>query len=234
MKKIIISCFAILLHIYTYGQSSLDTRSYSSNPEENKAFYLEQIANVKNNSEFVFEGIKQKSDCYPRIDKNGYQYCAISTIFKITKVLRGNLKLGTVEIIKQTNSYMPAQRENIKILRDSDYIVFCKATDEYPYDAKYNIYPVDNKKILTPSSDWVDCFINPLDGRFFEKWLRSKTEVYRNISALPNINKSAITLEDTTIKVSDHVSYSTTVTKAHADSVKLEQAQKKSRIDNHE
>jgi hypothetical protein len=233
MKKIMISCFTILLQIYTYGQSSLDPRSYSSNPEENKAFYLEQIENVKNNSEFVFEGIKQESDCYPRIDKNGYPYCAISTIFKITKVLRGNLKLGTVEIIKRTNSYMPDQRENIKIPVDSDYIVFCKATDEYPYDTKYNIYPVDNKKILTPSSDLVDCFINPLDGRFFEKWLRSKAEVYRNISALPNINKSVITMEDTTIQVSDHVFYSRTTTKAQIDSARREEELKKKSTNNH-
>ncbi len=72
-----------------------------------------------------------------------------------------------------------------------------KPADEYPYDPRYNIYPVDNKKILTLANDYVECLTSPTELRMFDKLVKSKREIYRIISKLPNIDKSAITKEDT-------------------------------------
>ena len=62
------------------------------------AFLKEQTEDMKNNAEFVFEGFYQRRDVYPRKDKNGEVYYPICDILKITKVFRGNLKIGTVEV----------------------------------------------------------------------------------------------------------------------------------------
>ena len=85
----------------------------------------------------------------------------------------------------------------MQIVGDPDYIFFCRVANEYPYDVRYNIYPVDNKKILTLASDYVDCIISPSEGSMFGKRFQSKREIYRNIIKLPNIDKSVITKEDT-------------------------------------
>ena len=99
MKKIIISCFALLLHLYISGQSLHDPRYHSHDPKVKEAFMQEQIEDVKNNAEFVFEGISQKMDAYPRGEDARHTIYVSSYIVKITKVFRGNLKPGTVEIV---------------------------------------------------------------------------------------------------------------------------------------
>src|ERR1035437_2219382 len=87
MKKILISCFALfLLFSYIHGQAKYDPMAY---PKDHAAFIQEQNDDVKNNAEFVFEGFFQRSDNHPY---------SISVIVKITKVFRGNLKPGTVEV----------------------------------------------------------------------------------------------------------------------------------------
>jgi hypothetical protein len=227
MKKIIICCFALLLHIYVYGQS----RKHDTDSGGEAGFLQKQIEDVKNNAEFVFEGIIQKQDFYPRTDNNGTEYCAVSSIIKITKVFRGNLKPGTTIEFVCTQEYyngfqMPTQRESRKT--NSAFLFFCRAAGkDYPYNTKYNIDPVDNKVIITDANYYTRCSYRLPTGNVFGNRFHSKAEYYRYISTLPNINKSVITAEDTTIKVSNHVSYSSTITKAHADSVKRAQELKK-------
>lgn len=58
MKKIIFCCFALLIYAYTNGQN-IDPRKYSHDPKARASFFNEQIEKVKNNSEFIFEGIIQ-------------------------------------------------------------------------------------------------------------------------------------------------------------------------------
>ncbi len=133
MKKIIICCFILLLHLYISGQSYKDPRFHSHDPKVREAFIQEQIENVKNNAEFVFEGTIQKMERYPRGENIAQANCIISNIVKITRVFRGNLKPGTIEIVYGPTARssdvinVPIKRESMIIYAgDSDNIFFCK------------------------------------------------------------------------------------------------------------
>jgi hypothetical protein len=153
MKKIIISCIALWLQLYIYSQVDNDQRRFSKDKNVKQAWIQEQIEDVKNNSEFIFEGVLDKTDEYPRVDKNGEVFGIESWYIKITKVFKGKLKPGTIELIRKTDRSPKTRRSEKQsesvFPADSSFIFFCKETKEYPYDTKYNIYPLDNKKILT-------------------------------------------------------------------------------------
>jgi len=206
MKKIILSCFALLLlHNLMYGQAKNDPRAHSKDPAIKGAFLKEQTEDVKNNAEFVFEGIYQKQDVYPRgIDNNGMQVHVGSAIIKITKVFRGNLKPGTIETIGkcQPGPYEIGESPNDRIsniISDSTkYIFFCRnANKDFPYDTKYNIYPVDNKTILTAANQYISCGYRVPERYMFETKINSKGDVYKYISKLPHVKMPVITKEDT-------------------------------------
>jgi hypothetical protein len=192
-----------------HGQKKYDSRAYSRDPAVKSAFLKEQTEDVKNNAEFVFEGFYQKSDVYPRKDKNGKEYYPICNIIKITKVFRGNLKPGTVEIAAVQNKYSdftpPLKRES-ELYSDSTkkLIFFCRAAGkDHPYDATYDIYPVDNKTILMKANEYVESgFRMPVDY-MFETRMYMKGDVYRYIRKLPNIKMPVLTKEDT-VEVSNH------------------------------
>ena len=207
MKKLLICSFALLLlHGYTYGQAKNDTRPNFKDPAVLRAFLKEQNEDVKNNAEFVFEGYYQRRDIYPRKDKNGEVYYPTSVIVKITKVFRGNLKIGTVELagIQNLNCFIPPSKRESYIPDSTKYIFFCRAAGkDHPYDAAYDIYPVDNKTILTSANKHVKCSFRILDDYMFESKMYSKGDVYRYIRKLPNIKMPVITREDT-VEVSRH------------------------------
>ena len=93
--------------------------------------------NTLNKAEFVFEAVVKKIDYYPRIDNNGKKQGASSWILKITKIFRGNLKPGTVEMIAENPaSVAESQRNSDKHLSDTLCIFFCRVAIEYPYDPK--------------------------------------------------------------------------------------------------
>ena len=208
MKKLLICSFALLLlHGYTYGQAKNDTRPNFKDPAVLRAFLKEQNEDVKNNAEFVFEGYYQRRDVYPRKDKNGKEYYPTCDIVRITKVFRGNLKPGTVELtgVQTTNGFiLSSERESYIVSNSIKYIFFCRAAGkDHPYDAAYDIYPVDNKTILTSANKHVKCSFRILDDYMFESKMYSKGDVYRYIHKLPNIKMPVITREDT-VEVSRH------------------------------
>jgi len=198
MKKILICCFALLLlHGYTDAQA---IKSYF-NDSTQAAFLKKQTENIKNNIEFVFEGFFQRRDIYPRKDKNGKVFYSYCDILKITKVFRGNLKPGTVELagITDMNGFIsPSERESSIISDSTKYIFFCRAAGkDHPYDSKYDIYPVDNKTILTrDNTDIIRIFRIPGD-HIFETKMRTKGDFYRYLSKLPNVKMPKLTEEDT-------------------------------------
>ncbi len=99
-------------------------------------------------------------------------------------------------------SFVPDKRENDGGDPTYRIIFFCKsAGDEFPYDPRYNIYPVDNKKILTLANNSPYCFLHLSLLRWFDKWVQSKGEIYRNISKLPDVKMPVLTKEDTTISM---------------------------------
>jgi len=231
MKKILLSCCVLLLHICMFGQTTKnDPRIHSKVPGEKEAFYQEQKNDVINNAEFVFEGVVQRQDIYPRTDKEGTEFCAGSYIIKIIRVFRGHLKSGTVELVTTISPYsvnfeMPIQRKNIGIEpSDSVYLFFCKnAKEDYPYDKKYNIDQVSNKTILTDANNYVHCMTKLPTLELFGyriPGVETTPDYYKYLCSFPHMDKSVLTKADTSFQVSDHVIFSKTYTKAEVDSAR--------------
>jgi hypothetical protein len=189
-----------------HGQKKYDSRAYSRDQAVRDAFLKEQTEDMKNNAEFVFEGFYKRSDIYPRKDKNGKLYYPLCDIVKITKVFRGNLKPGTVEVtgVQDLNGLISPSERQSYIPVSTKYIFFCRAAGkDHPYDAIYDIYPVDNKTILSAANEYIYFRIRVPDRYMFETKIHSKGDVYRYISKLPNVKMPKITREDT-VKVSNH------------------------------
>ena len=153
MKKYIISWFALLILINNYSQNINRSTQYLSYED---AF---------NESAYAFEGIIIKKSAYLRDNKP-----VLSDIVRITKVFRGNLSIGTVEIVNYVESLL---FESPKMLRktyeidqlkkekvDTFGIFFCKVANELTYDPKFNINSVDNKIVLSDYSN------DPFQHRF--------------------------------------------------------------------
>jgi len=202
----------ILLSLHVLAQKQdYDPRIHSKVPGVKEAFYAEQFDDMVNNSEYVFEGIFQKIEYYAREDKNGRKFCAVSRIVKITKVFRGKLKLGTIELVLEApqygayNHHIPDKRETFefKHFDDSVYIFFCNKTKEFPYDKRYNIYKVDNNVFLAKANKYLDCqfsvgFVNGYFGmKTYRPEINSKIDLYKEMLKMPNINRAAIREQDT-------------------------------------
>lgn len=150
MKKIIISCLALIMFISALGNTFL-----LGNQSKQESFTDEVIKSrneIINNSDFIFEGVIIKSSYYIRSNA-----AICSDIVKITKVFRGKLITGTVEIenyvdldiVSNTgrDEYDASQLK--KNRRDTIGIFFCRLAREFSFDPKYNLDVVDNKPILT-------------------------------------------------------------------------------------
>ena len=214
MKKIIISCFALLLFVSTYGQIGIDTPS-SFNRDD--AF---------NKADYAFEGVIIKTSFYERNHSD-----VLSDIVKVTKVYKGNLKLGTVEIVNYTNllstsvgkdgkdTYAPNLLDDHKLDTLSTFgIFFCKVDKDLPYDATLNTDITDNKVLLSDYHN--EFYLGILDRTFCTGKayfgalgeLSSKAEVYQKLRKYPNLkipdyaDQDREFFEDTTIKPlpSDH------------------------------
>ena len=204
MKKVIINTIALLLQLCMWGQTQkTDPRLHSKVPGDKDAFWKDQFEDIKNNAEFVFEGIRKKVEQYPRIDKDGNEYCVTSTIIKIKRVFRGKLKQGTLELITTIKPYgnyvinleeprIPTKRRIVQIdPNDSVYLYFCKvAGNQYPHDTKYNIYPVDNKKILTVANNYLSCETKLPTDLLYQREIPGG-DLYKYLASWPNMDKSA-------------------------------------------
>jgi len=233
MKKVLITTIALLLQLCIFGQiQKNDPRLHSKVPGEKEAFYQDQMNDIKNNAEFVFEGVVQKEEIYPRTDKNGMEYCAVSVIVKITRVFRGHLKPGTIEFVNKVDPYttlafeMPTERKNVYIApTDSVWLFFSReAGNDYPRDAKYNLYPVENKKIITTANNFLRCETKLPTNTLYQRKIpgvETTYDFYKYLASWPHIDKSILTKADTTIMPDTGPSwYSKTYTKAEVDSAR--------------
>jgi hypothetical protein len=144
MKKIISCCLALLLFVSIYGQN-INTPNLSHSFNREDAF---------NKCDYAFEGIIIKISTYMRNN-----HAIESDIIRVTKVFKGNLSLGTVEIVNyieyalfdsDTQKRTTGNAAKLKEYKvDTFGIFFCKVAKELPYDPKYNIDIVDNKVILS-------------------------------------------------------------------------------------
>jgi hypothetical protein len=187
MKKILVlSCFGLLLFAGAYGQVPIDSRTTPINRDD-----------AINKSDYAFEGVIVKTSTYVRDYKN-----TISDIVRITKVYRGNLKPGTVEIVNYTFFAIPRERDIYSPALSGEHkldttgtfgIFFCRVAKELPYNAAFNIDVVDNKVLLSD-------YHNDFDGDALDRTFRtgkeyygalgefsSKAEVYRKLRKYPNL-----------------------------------------------
>jgi len=136
-----------------------------------------------------------------------------SEIIKVTKVFKGNLSPGTVEIIHYIQSVVyetPEEEKNARTTMDStgfrkyhkrtDGIFFCRLAKEFPRDPRYNIDPTDNKIILTYYHNgkynlglYGDRIVSSSHGYTGEPTLKTgkiitKAEIYRILRRYPNLN----------------------------------------------
>ena len=95
MKIYILSCLALLVFIgaQTFAQKN------KINIIDNEKIERR----IRDSSEFIFEGTVISNDCYHRTDSKGIKHLESSKIIRIDKVFRGNLKLGTIELIHELN-----------------------------------------------------------------------------------------------------------------------------------
>jgi Secretion system C-terminal sorting domain/Bacterial Ig-like domain (group 2)/Matrixin len=189
MKKIIIVCFTLSLFVSSFSQTMFEDHGHVNRED------------AINKSDYVFEGIIIKKTVYRRDEK---KISVHSEIVKVTKVFRGKLLPGTVEIINYTE-YGTLKRTSLDAASlklhklDTFCIFFCKEAKDFPFDPKYNIDPVDNKIIL---SDYHNSISGPFKCPALDRIKRShnggysgmiynsrtKAEVYQKLRKYPNLN----------------------------------------------
>ena len=233
MKKYILCCFAVLLYISSPAQqdNTVNKDSLDIIRQKGIAIRLKQIQNA----EFIFEGVVKKIDHYMRPNKDGNDFNTNSIIILITKVFRGNLKPGTVEIVKMADPRFESSAvRGSMALQHQDTtpaIYFCRASNIYPYDPKYNIDIVDNKTILSLNTGYT---LKYTPYALVELGVRkeiSKGDYYRFLGSFPNITMPVLTKADTAeiIIPSNHIAVPSTarnLTEAEIDSLREVSAQK--------
>ena len=157
-----------------------------------------QIRDTLANAEYIFEGKTIRLTSYRRDNKINVE----SRIVKISKVIKGNLKIGTCEIVTPLPEGSGAgdTREPYEP-RDTFGIFVCRKAKEFPYNPKYNIDRVDNKEILTEGHNvcsilFIDRMIIGPDSLF-----RNKIAAYRFLKHYGNIKSIAVSgreLQDST------------------------------------
>jgi hypothetical protein len=150
MKNIIINSLFLLICFNIFGQVDKDSTHLKYNHEGvvfESAFdpTFKQKDKI-NNADYVFEGTIIKRSYYFRNKQP-----IISDIVKVTKIFRGNLKLGTIEIINYSDIAFSERQsfESSSLKIDTFGIFFCKRTKELTYDVRYNIDIVENKVLLS-------------------------------------------------------------------------------------
>jgi len=193
MKKILLSCFALLLALCSFAQEIDLSKKYRED--------------AINNSPYVFEGVIIKESYYTRNNDPVSSY-----IVRITKVMRGKLKSGTVEIVCHQNEGVVTDKRDVydnkgsqRIDEDTLCIFFCKpATSELSYDAKYNIDTVDNNVLLSgyhnrDPSEFRMSVSHRRKGDYYgglDIYFKTKVEVYQYLSKFKRLNIPADELKE--------------------------------------
>ena len=198
-----ISCVTLLLLLGSQAFAQIDYKRINDGKDHVKI----NRDRIRDSAEFIFEGNIKSNEYYRRIDDNGRSRLYSSTIINVTKVFRGNLKLGTIEIINKLDpSYIlppNIERGTLKTLEaDSVHIYFCKTSIKYPYDPKYNINQVNNKQILeyfNSNNSFCTISLRDQDGLGFtgRYAFNSLGDIYRYIASFPNVKMPKLSKNDT-------------------------------------
>ena len=157
-----------------------------------------QIRDTLANAEYIFEGKTIRLTSYRRDNKINVE----SRIVKISKVIKGNLKIGTCEIVTPLSEGIVAgDTRDPYAPRDTFGIFVCRKAVEFPFDPRYNIDKVDNKEILTQGHKM--CSILFTDRLILgpDTLFRNKIAAYRFLKHYGNIKNIAVSgreLQDST------------------------------------
>jgi len=182
MKKVLLSYLSMMIFTGIFAQVE---------PPIDRDKMMKQSDSIRdeiiNKSEYVFEGNIIKNDIYFRNNS-----VTSSEIVKITKVFRGNIVPGTIEIVSFSSLNMDGDQRVTGHVNSVDKfgIFFCRPAKEFPYDSKYNIDQVDNKVIL--SYNGIIKYSSPYGytglGVLKRGRINTKAEVYTLLKRYPNLN----------------------------------------------
>jgi len=104
------------------------------------------------NAEFIFEGSIIATRSYS--NPNSVYEVIVSELINITKVFKGNLKIGTVELIYKASCDVVGSKDDPIMYYEKpndicNRIFFCKSSNMYPHDRNSSGYTIKNNVILT-------------------------------------------------------------------------------------
>ena len=182
MKKVLLSYLTMMLFTGIFAQVD---------PPIDRDKMMKRSDSIRdeiiNKSEYVFEGNIIKNDIYFRNNS-----VTSSEIVKISKVFRGNIVPGTIEIVSYSSLNMDGDlRVTGHINSDDKFgIFFCRFAKEFPNDPKYNIDKVDNKVILAYKG--IIKYSSPYGytelGVLKRGKINTKAEIYKILKRYPNLN----------------------------------------------
>ena len=204
MKKITLLPTILFLLVSLSAFTSQQSKSNLTEAEQ-KALRKKAIKDTMKIAEFIFEGAIVKVDKY---NKQELYPVYTSIIVNINKVFKGNLKLGTVEIVmKDFNATSYNMRLTYEKISDSIEIFVCREAKEYTYDPKYNIDKVDNSTILTTYNPDLSVQFYGQYAYAYDSSFHSKLSVYRYLRKefkipIPKTKEEIMgdTLEDGTLE----------------------------------
>ena len=140
------------LIIFLFQIVVFDTSAQSIYPKN----YRLDKDECQKNAEFIFEGNIIATRSYS--DKNSIYEVLISELINITKVFKGNLKIGTVELIWKTSSDIVGSKDDPIMYYEKpfdicNHIFFCKVSNMYPHDRNSSGYTINNNVILNDYCD---------------------------------------------------------------------------------
>jgi hypothetical protein len=152
---------------------------------------------TRDSSQFIFEGNLQYINTYNTSDKNGNNFIIESRTINVTKVFRGQLKLGTVELIRNIypngkTIYSPHKKSQ----KDTAFIFFCSEVKKNPFNASHNRGVFDNKMLLEYYG-YGAISLKYKTGFDGGNSFPSLSSIYRYIGTFPNIKKPVVTQNDT-------------------------------------
>jgi len=145
MKRILL--LLVVLHLLTSSVHAQNRHTISPTDWEHHDMYLAD--ECQKNAEFVFEG--------RAIAIRMYKYDSTTTlwsgIIRITKIYKGNLHLGTIELIDKLSSeiFIPEGEPIEQYWEPSDtcsQLFFCEVSNLYPHDVNSTGYKINNSMIV--------------------------------------------------------------------------------------
>ena len=150
MKKNILFITFVLLQLFTNTLSAQYQHKRNISSTDWKNIYAYSCQECQKNAEFVFEGKVIASKYYP--SDSTYDRILFSSIIKITKVFKGNLKFGNIEFISKVPSglVMLKGTPNGTYEKKDDLcsnIFFCNLSN-HKHDSNNEGFTVENKIII--------------------------------------------------------------------------------------